>query len=154
MKAIVTGSFDPVTAGHLDIIERASRVFDEVYAVIFNNRRKEHFFSPESRLSMLKKACENLGNVSVDYSEGFVADYCLEHGIGVIVRGIRDSSDVEYEINMADNNRILGSGLETVFFPARKGLAGISASAVREELEKGGSTVLYPWIGYNSDNNS
>lgn len=145
MKAIVTGSFDPVTTGHLDLIKRASRLFDEVYAVVFVNPQKDYFFPIGRRVEMLRLACAEIENVTVDGSAGLVADYCRLHGISVIVRGIRNSRDIDYETEMADINRVLGGGLETVFLSARKELADVSSSAVRQKLSEGKKSADSPW---------
>ncbi|MBO4770153.1 MAG: pantetheine-phosphate adenylyltransferase [Clostridia bacterium] len=145
MKAIVTGSFDPVTTGHLDLIKRAARIFDEVYAVVFVNPQKDYFFPIGKRTEMLRLACAELENVTVDSSSGFVADYCISHGISVIVRGIRNVRDLDYETEMAAVNRVLGGGLETVFLSARKEFADVSSSAVRQKLYAGEKSADSPW---------
>ena len=97
MKVILPGSYDPVTIGHLDIIKRAAEKYSEVFAVIFVNPKKTYRFSAEDRVRMLSLATEDLSNVRVDYSEGFVIDYMNEHGIDKIVKGYRNETDLEYE---------------------------------------------------------
>ena len=134
-KAIVTGSFDPVTVGHLSLIRRASEMFDEVYVVIFINPEKTYMFSAEKRKELLKKACERLENVTVDYDDGYVVDYCARHGIKYIVRGLRRPDHAEYELNMAKTNRSLNPDVETILLPVENGLEDVCSTFVRNNLE-------------------
>lgn len=145
MKAIVTGSFDPITVGHADLIKRASQIFDEVYAVMFINPDKEYYFSFEKRLEMLKTVCGDMKNVTVDSSLGYVVDYCAEHGIGIIVRGIRDAEDLKYETEMAEMNHTLNPDVETLFLPAKPELVSVSSTGVREAVKNGEATSDAPW---------
>ncbi len=134
-KAIVSGSFDPITLGHLDIIKRAASVFDEVYAVIFINSEKKYLFTLEQRLSMLSAACSDLPNVKVDSYDGLLAEYTKMHGIEVIVRGIRNTQDTAYEIDLAAMNRKLGNRPETFFLPSKAEFSHISSSFARDLIK-------------------
>ncbi len=137
MKALISGTFDPVTVGHLDVIRRAATMFDEVYAVVFNNAEKTSLFDLEIRCTMLKAACADLPNVRVDAWDSLLASYTEAHGIGVIVRGVRDASDLSYETAMATINRGLRNRPETVFLPAKPEFCHISSSHVRAMLRHG-----------------
>lgn len=138
-KALVTGSFDPPTVGHLALIEKAARAFDEVIVCIFRNREKESLFSEELRVKMLWDAIgeAGLGNVTVDVSDGFVADYAREKGIGAVVRGVRDIRDMEYEVDMARYNNQRNHDLETFLWVAPDSQKGISSTEARKMLHGG-----------------
>ena len=138
-KALVTGSFDPPTVGHLVLIEKAARAFDEVIVCVFRNREKESFFSEELRVEMLCEAIGEAGldNVTVDVSDGFVADYAREKGIGAVVRGVRDVRDMEYEVDMARYNNQRNRNLETFLWVAHDGQKGISSTEARKMLHGG-----------------
>lgn len=134
-SVILPGSYDPVTVGHLAVIREAVRLYDEVFVVAFINPEKEYLFSPEERLSMLRIATEGLG-VTVDYSEGLVIDYMKAHGIKEILKGYRNDTDLEYERNMAEWNRLRG-GVETRLLKCDREYEKISSSAVRESISRG-----------------
>lgn len=138
-KALVTGSFDPVTRGHFEIIERASRIFDEVTVCIFINPEKSYRFSEEERLSFIRMGIDELGlsNVKADVSSGYVADYAKEHSIGYVLRGVRNADDMAYEVAMARENNRRNPTLETLIWPSNEKSVGISSTAVRESLKKG-----------------
>lgn len=135
-SAILPGSYDPVTLGHLDIIRRAAERYNEVYAVIFRNPEKTYAFSLEDRVRMLMLATDDLDNVLVSYSDGLVIDYMREHGIDRIVRGIRSEDDLVYERIGAEWNLRHG-GYETEYLQADPALAGISSTLAREKIRKG-----------------
>ncbi len=137
MKALISGTFDPVTVGHLDMIRRAASLFEEVYAVVFNNTEKKCLFDLDTRCAMLRAACEGLDNVKVDVCDGLLATYTEEHGIGVIVRGVRDGSDVPYEMMLATINRGLRNHPDTVFIPAKPENFHISSSFVKNMIQYG-----------------
>jgi len=115
MKAVVPGSFDPVTSGHIDVIERAARVFGEVIVAVAPNLSKRTLFTVEERVQMLREATSHLPNVRVDAFEGLLVDYVQSLGANVIVKGLRAVSDFEFEFQMALMNRNLNPGVETVF---------------------------------------
>ena len=137
MKVILPGSYDPITVGHLDIIKRASELYDEVYAVAFINPKKQYRFSADDRVRMLALATEELDNVLVSYSDGLVIDYMREHGIHKIVKGYRNDVDLEYERAQAEWNKAHG-GYETELIKCRDGFDLISSTRVRETLDEGG----------------
>ena len=133
-KVMITGSFDPVTVGHEDIIRRASACFDHVRVTVFINPEKPGMFSPDERVSLLRRVTEKFPNVSVDFDHGMVADYIKREGISLIVRAVRDEGDLAYEMKMADYN-LAHSGVETVFFAASPELSRVSSSEVRRRIE-------------------
>jgi pantetheine-phosphate adenylyltransferase len=135
-KAIVTGSFDPVTLGHIDIIKRAAKEYDEVYAVIFTNPDKSYTFDLSERMQMLILATEDIDNCLASFSNGLVIDYMREHGIKTIVRGYRNETDLAYEKEMAEWN-YKHSGYETVMLKCDEALKDVSSSLVREKILKG-----------------
>ncbi len=135
MKALVCGSFDPITIGHIDIIKRAQALFGEVDAVIFDNGEKHGMLSPELRFEMLSRACQGMSNVSVNLSSGFLTDYCKENGISVIVRGVRSSADTAYEIELAEIYRRLEPEIETVFLSSSSEYSHISSTFARELIK-------------------
>ncbi|MBO4445784.1 MAG: pantetheine-phosphate adenylyltransferase [Clostridia bacterium] len=133
-RAICPGSFDPVTNGHLDIIERAAALFDEVVVVAMTNFAKQgkYTFSAEERTELLKKATANIPNVTVDSYDGLLAEYCRDHDINVVVKGLRALSDFDSEFQQALSNRHLNPELETVFITTRAENMFLSSSLVRQ----------------------
>ena len=142
MKAMISGTFDPVTVGHVDLIRRAAALFDEVHAVVFNNTGKACRFSLSDRTRFLAAACEGMPNVTVGKCSGLLAGYAKRHGIGVIVRGIRDVSDVPYEMSLATINRGLYFHISSSFvrdmLRYRQELAGILPDPVLRILKERG----------------
>jgi len=131
--AIYPGSFDPMTLGHLDVIERASRMFDELTVSVLDNKAKNPLFSVEERVSILKEATKQLPNVKVDSFNGLLIDYARQKGIHVSVRGLRAITDFEYELQIAQTNRKLSNGnLDTVFLTTSLEYAYLSSSSVKE----------------------
>ncbi|MBQ8302668.1 MAG: pantetheine-phosphate adenylyltransferase [Clostridia bacterium] len=135
-SVILPGSYDPVTLGHLDIIRRAAEEYEEVYAVIFTNPAKEYTFSLEDRVKMLILATDCLDNVIVSYSNGLVIDYMREHGIDLIIKGIRNEADREYEKRQEEWNFSHG-GYPTEYFIADESLSSVSSTAAREAIKEG-----------------
>ena len=134
--ALITGSFDPVTRGHFDLIRRTAALFERVEVVLFRNSEKSPMFSEAERLAWLSAVCREAGeNVRVAISEGTVADYAKERGIRVIVKGVRNAADLAYEQDMAALSRMAG-GCETLFLPTDPALSFVSSSAVREFLRR------------------
>lgn len=143
---VVTGSFDPITNGHLDIIERASKYFDTLYVVAFINEKKDYFFSEEERLQMMKLATKHIKNAVCDFSGGYACDYCLKVGASCMVRGIRDYKDYIYEADLAKQNMDF-KGIETIFLLANN---DIKSGEIRKRLSKGRSVEnLVPSDVYN-----
>lgn len=130
--AICPGSFDPVTYGHLDIIERGARIFDHVIVAVFNNQSKQPLFSAEERVDLLKDSTKHLGNVSVDSSEGLLIDYAIESNAQVILRGLRAVSDFEYEMQITSMNRKLDQKIETFYVMTNNQYSFLSSSIVKE----------------------
>lgn len=147
-KAIFPGSFDPVTNGHVDIIKRAADIFDEVTVAVCNNPDKASLFALEKRLSLIEEACADMPNVKVDSFTGLLIDYCREHGIGIVVRGVRDMRDFDYEMELSDIYYMTGE-LESVFLPSRGKYAHVSSSMVRE-LIRGGRSIA-EFVPFNED---
>ena len=131
MKAIYAGSFSPPTNGHMDIIVRAAQVFDEVIVAVLSQAAKQYLFSTEQRERMLKKATAGIQNVRVVSGEGLLVDLMKREGADVIVRGLRGSEDLPFEMQMAQANRLIG-GVETVFLTSRPEYSMISSTIVRD----------------------
>lgn len=132
-SAVYPGSFDPLTLGHLDIIKRASKMFDHLTVSVLDNRAKNALFSVEERVSILKEATKDLSNVSVDSFNGLLVDYAKQNDIHVSVRGLRAVTDFEYELQIAQTNRKLSGGsLDTVFLTTSLEYAYLSSSSVKE----------------------
>lgn len=136
--AICPGSFDPVTLGHMDIIERAARIFPQTIVVVMQNSRKSYSFNYEERVNMLRKATAGLDNVTVEWSDHLLADYCADKGEVVIVKGLRAVSDFEHEFQMALINRKLNETLDTVFLTASERFQYLSSSVIKEVCSYGG----------------
>lgn len=145
-KAVFSGSFDPLTLGHLDLIRRAATNFEELTVAVLNNPEKSPLFSVEERVNMIKEAVKDIPNVKVDSFYGFLADYAMLHDIKVSVRGLRTPSDFEYELPIAQFNRILSKDkVETYFMATSLEYAHLSSSAVREVAKfKGDISGLVP----------
>ena len=137
-KAIYPGSFDPVTFGHQDIIERSSAVFDELIVGVLNNSTKNSLFSVYERVSMLKELTKNFKNVTVDSFDGLLVDYMKESGATIIVRGLRAVTDFEYELQIAQTNHVEYPKAETIFFTTNLKFSYLSSSVVREFAAYGG----------------
>jgi pantetheine-phosphate adenylyltransferase len=136
-RAVCPGSFDPVTNGHIDIIERASNLFDEVVVAIGVNASKRRLFGPEERIEMLEQACAGFANVTVAGFTGLLTTFCEERGIHAIVKGLRAVSDFDYELQMAQMNASL-TDVETVFVPTSPEYSFLASSLVKEVASYGG----------------
>ena len=132
MKAVYPGSFDPVTYGHLDIIERAAAIFDELTVSVLNNKAKTALFSVEERVKLLEEATKHLPNVKVDYFSGLLIDYAKQNDIHVSVRGLRAVTDFEYEFQLCQTNQVLAPEIDTVFLSTKHEHNFISSSMVKE----------------------
>jgi pantetheine-phosphate adenylyltransferase len=139
-RAACPGSFAPVPNGHLDIIGRASSLFDEVVVAVGVNQSKNRLFTPEERIEMLNEAVEPLANVKVDAFEGLLTDFCRDRGVVAIVKGLRAVSDFDYELQMAQMNRSLAS-VETVFVPTSPEWSFLASSLVKEVAAFGGDVA-------------
>jgi pantetheine-phosphate adenylyltransferase len=136
-RAVCPGSFDPVTNGHLDIVERAASLFDEVVVAVGVNASKNRLFSAEERIAMLEEACAGWDNVRVDGFTGLLTDFCLAHEVHAIVKGLRAVSDFDYELQMAQMNSSLAP-IETVFVPTSPEWSFLASSLVKEVATFGG----------------
>ncbi len=136
-RAVCPGSFDPITFGHLDIIERASKQFDEVIVAVFANRKKEGLFSVEERLELITANISKYGNVKVDSGSGLLVDYCKAKDVDVIVKGLRAVTDFDYELQMAQVHN-QASGVETMFMATSPTHSFLSSSIVKELAYYGG----------------
>lgn len=137
--AICPGSYDPVTYGHLDLIERGARVFDRLIVAVLRNVQKQPLFALDERVEMLKEATRGIDSVEIDVFDGLLVDYARRRNAGVILRGIRAVSDYEYELQMAMMNRKMEPRLETVFMLPAETFSFLSSSLVKEIAHLGGS---------------
>ncbi len=143
-RAVCPGSYDPVTNGHLDIVERAAGQFDEVVVAVLINKTKQRMFSVDERIEMLAEVTGHLPNVRIDSWQGLLVDYCAANGIGAVVKGLRAVSDFDYELQMAQMNHQL-SGVDTLFMPTKPAYSFLSSSLVKEVATYGGDvTHLLP----------
>ena len=137
LTALCPGTFDPVTNGHVDIVQRAAGLFDRVVVGVVENPAKEPLFSVAERVGMLREALSGLGNVEVESFSGLLVDHARSRGVGVIVKGLRAVSDFDYELQMAQMNRHLGE-VETCFVPTSPRWSYLSSSLVKEVAGYGG----------------
>lgn len=135
-RALLTGSFDPPTLGHIDVIRRTAAIFDEVVVCVCHNSEKSGSFSPDVRMEMLRRSLADCPNVSVDHCTGLVADYAAANSIDVIVKGVRSAADYEYEEMIARVN-LLNAPVETMFIPADPAYRFISSTVAREMIRYG-----------------
>jgi pantetheine-phosphate adenylyltransferase len=136
-RAVCPGSFDPITFGHLDIIERASEQFDEVIVAVLANRTKASLFTVEERMEMIRQTTSKFKNVRVDSWHGLLVDYCKSNSIQAIVKGLRAVTDFDYELQMAQIN-LQGAGVETMFMATAPAHSFLSSSIVKELAHFGG----------------
>ena len=131
-KAIYPGSFDPMTLGHLDIIERSSKIVDELNVAVLKNNAKNPLFSADERVSMIKEFTSHLPNITVTAYDGLLADYADQIGANIIVRGLRAVTDFEYELQIAQSNRKVAPDIDTVFLATSIEYSYLSSSVVKE----------------------
>lgn len=139
-RAVCPGSYDPITNGHVDIIERASGLFDEVIIAVLVNKSKRTLFDLDERMRMITEVTSALGNVRVDSWHGLLVDYCRANDAAAIVKGLRAVSDFDYELQMAQMNHQL-SGVETAFMPTNPEYSFLSSSLVKEVATYGGDVA-------------
>ena len=143
-RAVCPGSFDPVTNGHIDIVSRASALFDEVTVAVLINKAKQSMFTVEERIDMLTEVCADFPNVKIDAFHGLLVDFCRDRGIAAIVKGLRAVSDFDYELQMAQMNSSLAP-VETVFVPTSPAYSFLASSLVKEVATYGGDvSALVP----------
>ena len=138
MKALYPGSFDPITNGHVDVIERVSKLFSEVIIAVLNNQDKNEFISVKDRLQLVKESIEGIKNVSVESFSGLTVEYAKSRDASVIIRGLRAPSDFEYELEMSQINYFLSNGLDTLFIMTNPRYSFIRSSRVKEVVSLGG----------------
>ncbi|MEV5310286.1 pantetheine-phosphate adenylyltransferase [Streptomyces sp. NPDC052610] len=136
-RAVCPGSFDPITNGHLDIIARASRLYDEVYVAVMINKAKKGLFEIDERIDLIRQVTSEYANVRVEAFHGLLVDFCKQRDIPAIVKGLRAVSDFDYELQMAQMNNGL-TGVETLFVPTNPTYSFLSSSLVKEVAAWGG----------------
>ncbi len=140
VKAIYPGSFDPITLGHLDVIERAAKLSDELIVGVLNNGAKsKSMFTPEERVKIIKEATEHIPNIKVKAFGGLLVEFAQQEQAHIIVRGLRAITDFEYELQMSQTNHILNENIDTVFFTTSLEYAYLSSSTVKEVAWNGGN---------------
>ena len=137
MKAIMTGSFDPITVGHMEIIKKACQFFDEFYVVALVNSEKEYTFTLEEKKEIMEAALSDIPNVRVDAYDGLTVNYMHEHKIDKIIRGIRSKSDEEYEKKLANIMKSYDSNFETIFIRSHGEMKNVSSTLVKDKLSRG-----------------
>ncbi|MER5641189.1 pantetheine-phosphate adenylyltransferase [Kitasatospora sp. NPDC002227] len=136
-RAVCPGSFDPITNGHLDIIERASKLYDVVHVAVAINKSKQGLFTVEERIALIEETTAKYGNIVVESHAGLLVDFCRDRGIPAIIKGLRAVSDFDYELQMAQMNHGL-TGVETLFVPTSPTWSFLSSSLVKEVASYGG----------------
>ena len=136
--AVFPGSFDPITTGHVDIVRRAIPLFDQIIIAVGHNTQKEYLFRLSDRLNWLEKVFEDDETVTIDDYEGLTAHYCTKIGAKFMIRGLRNSSDFDYEKTISQLNHIIGNELETIFLISRPEFSHVSSTIVREIIKGGG----------------
>ncbi len=137
--AVVPGSFDPITLGHVDIIRRAADVFDTVYVAVLNNSAKNPLFSIDERIALIGEVLKDIPNIRIETSSGLLIDYARQKNAKAIVRGLRAVSDFEYEMQITSMNRVLDENIETFFIMAKNKYSFLSSSIVKEVAKYGGN---------------
>jgi pantetheine-phosphate adenylyltransferase len=145
-RAVAPGSFDPITLGHIDVIERASRLFDEVIIAVLVNSSKSGMFSIDERIALIKESTAQFPNVKVDSWSGLLVDYCEQNKITAIIKGLRAISDFDYELQMSQMNFQL-KGVETFFMATKPNYSFLSSSLVKEIAKYGGD--VSSWVPAN-----
>jgi len=146
--AIYPGSFDPITLGHMDIIDRALKIFDEITVSVFVHSTKKPMFNLEERVDLLRNVLKGKKNVKIDCFNGLLVEYLKKKKIDIVIRGLRAISDLEYEFQVAAANRTLYKDIETVFFMPRQRYSYLSSSVVRDIAHFGGnvSKMVHPYV--------
>lgn len=142
-SAIYPGTFDPVTYGHIDVIKRASRIFDEVIVAVAHNTQKKTLFSPQERVVMLKKVVGGIPGVRIEVFNGLIIDFARRNKINVLIRGLRMISDFEFELQMALTNRRLDENIETLFLMPSEGNSFLSSTLLKEAASLGADIASF-----------
>jgi pantetheine-phosphate adenylyltransferase len=153
-RAICPGSFDPITKGHLDIIKRTARIYDELIVAVVHNPNKSGMFSLQERIDMIDHSIEGLDNVVVDSFVGLLTDYVIDKDVNIIVKGLRAVSDFEYEFQMALMNKVIAPEVETLFMMTSSEYSFLSSSMVKEVARLGGdiSSFVSDYVGQCIEN--
>lgn len=148
VKAVFAGSFDPPTNGHLDIIQRASKLFSSIDVVVSINPEKKYMFSDDERIEMMKKLVQVCENVAVHGYKGLIVNYCKQVGAKVLIRGIRSSNDFGYEFDLALMNQNLNQDIETIFFQTKEQYTIVKSSSIKQLAQFGGdiSTMVPDFV--------
>lgn len=141
--AIYAGTFDPITLGHLDVIQRAAKVVDKLILAVAVSSRKQPLFTLEERMALARASVEGIGNVEVDRFDGLLVDYARSRGVRLLIRGLRAFSDFEFEFQMALTNRKLAPDIETLFLMPNEDYSYVSSSTVREVAQFGGDVSQF-----------
>ena len=148
-RAVFPGSFDPITNGHLDVVRRGTKLFDELTIAVGRSPLKEQIFTPDERVKMIKELVSEMPNVEVESFEGLTVDYAIRKGADVILRGLRNLTDVQYEFQLAMTNRAV-AGIETVFIMTSEQYGFVSSTLIREVAGLGGNvSSLIPQSVYD-----
>ena len=139
VTAVCPGSFDPITYGHLDIIQRGAKVFDEVYVGVLHNSAKKSLFTVEERVNLIEEATAHIPNVKVDSFQGLTVDYAKSKNACAMIRGLRAVTDFEYEMQITSMNRVLDEGIETFFIMTNNQYSFLSSSIVKEVAKYNGN---------------
>ena len=142
-KAIYPGSFDPITNGHLDILDRALTIFSEVTIVVAGTGKKSPLFTPEERVDLIREVTQDRKGVKVDRWPGLIMDYARDHDVHAVVRGLRAASDFEYEFMMASMNKNINANVETMFMMTAQNLYFVSSTMIKELFHYGGDVSAY-----------
>lgn len=144
MKTVIyPGSFDPVTLGHCDIITRSSQIFDRLIVGVLKNNAKSPLFSVQERVNMLKKVTNGLANVEIQSFDGLLIDFARRNGANVVIRGLRAITDFEYELQIAQMNRVIAPEIDTMFLTSNLKYAYLSSSTVKEVARFGGDITAF-----------
>ena len=138
IRALYPGSFDPVTFGHLDVIERSSKIVNELIVGVLDNPSKSALFTKEERVEMLKEVTSHIKNIKIESFEGLLVDFAKEKEASIVIRGLRAVTDFEYELQLSQTNRIINGGVDTVFLTTSLEYAYLSSSTVKEVAMFGG----------------
>ncbi len=141
--AVYPGSFDPVTNGHVDIIRRAAKMFDKLIIAVVNNSAKSPLFTPEERVTMLREITRDIPNTEVELFGGLTIDYCKRRGAQVMVRGLRAVTDFEYELQIAQTNRVIAPDIDTIFLTTNLKYSYLSSSIVKEIASYSGDITAF-----------
>ena len=141
-KAVFPGSFDPITIGHLDIVERAIKVFDEIIIAVGDNTDKKYMFPKEKRVEFVKQTFDNYDNIKIESYDGLTVDFCKKNNIEFMIRGLRNPADFEFEKSIALTNREM-TDIETIFFLTSPENSFISSSIVRDLIRNNGDYKLF-----------